>query len=55
MRGCPVRYRGGPDRPCPQHADDVTTMADRLAAYGAVLEQAPGEHDGDHGQPGGPA
>jgi hypothetical protein len=21
-KSCPVRYRGGPDRPCPAHQDD---------------------------------
>jgi hypothetical protein len=21
-RGCPIRYRGGPDRACPEHQDE---------------------------------
>jgi hypothetical protein len=30
------------------HAADTTSLAERMAAYHAVLEQMPGEHDGDH-------
>ena len=42
-RSCPVRYRSGPDRPCPLHAGDGgDTLAARMAAYGAVLQAAPG-------------
>lgn len=34
-RGCPVRYRGGPDRLCPEHqaeAADVAQLAEELGA-----------------------
>ena len=38
FRGCPVRYAGGEDRPCPEHHPDAD--ADKLAAaylQGAAL------------------
>lgn len=46
---CPVRYRGGPDRPCPMHADRDSgdTLAARMQAF-ADLSAMPGER-GDGG------
>lgn len=32
-RGCPTRYRGGPDRACPEHAYDADT--DRAVSIAA--------------------
>jgi hypothetical protein len=46
FRGCPVRYRGGPDRPCPehQHADPYAAFAAQSA--GINLAARPSEQDG---------
>lgn len=44
--GCPVRYRGGPDRACPIHADDYSVWDDRLDAMIASMT-APGDGDDD--------
>ena len=35
VRGCPVRYRGGPDRLCPGHQDDG--VHDQAAELGIDL------------------
>jgi hypothetical protein len=46
--GCPVRYRGGPDRPCPQHQDDsgVHQAAAELGIdLGAMTETVPDKRD----------
>lgn len=45
FKGCPVRYRGGPDRLCPEHQreDGGTDLAERMAAVMA----APAEHGSD--------
>jgi hypothetical protein len=44
--GCPVRYRGGHDRPCPIHpqehsADDWQA---RMDALGVEMASAPGDY-----------
>lgn len=54
-RGCPTRYRGGPDRPCPLHAEDGgDTLAARMAAFadlaavpGVRLDGSPGDSSDD--------
>jgi hypothetical protein len=50
--GCPVRYRGGPNRPCPIHQDEVDELATLMAEYDVAMA-APGEQradtDGGHG------
>jgi hypothetical protein len=45
MRGCPWRYRGGEDRPCPDHDDPEASMLLRMATWAATGETAgtPGE------------
>jgi hypothetical protein len=45
-RGCPIRYRGGPDRPCPAHqaGDGIDGIAERMAQFAIQLAD-----DGDHG------
>ena len=40
--GCPVRYRGGPDRPCADHQDDRDDVHAHAAAYGALLSAGRG-------------
>jgi hypothetical protein len=42
---CPVRFRSGPPRPCPDHRDEAGTVATRAAAFD-LLMAAPGE-DGE--------
>lgn len=41
---CPVRYRGGPDRPCPEHQADAADLhqlaAELLAAPGGTTGKA---------------
>jgi len=38
MAGCPVRYRGGPDRPCPMHQDDSgRAAAEALAGLAETI------------------
>jgi hypothetical protein len=49
VRGCPVRYRGGPDRLCPGHQADhddtgQPTRAALLAAPAADRPEPPGNH-----------
>jgi hypothetical protein len=48
MRACPWRFRTGADRICPLHQADADTpgLADRAAAYGAVMASPPGERGG---------
>lgn len=41
--GCPIRYRGGPDRPCPDHQADNTGWTDRLAELQDSMLAAPGD------------
>jgi len=56
MRGCPVRYRDGSDRPCSEHDD---SRAVRLAAeelgIDLAIDRAPGDRggSGDGGSDGG--
>jgi len=45
-KGCPIRYRGGPDRPCREHRPDNTAWSGRLAELTQTMA-APGDHDGD--------
>ena len=48
MRGCPVRYRSGDDRPCRGHRDDdgTVSLAERMTAIGVDVTAAPaGRHD----------
>ena len=52
MRGCPVRYRAGPDRPCFMHADDGEQLAARAADLGVTMTTVPGESEGDDGEGG---
>jgi hypothetical protein len=43
---CPVRFRTGPPRPCPDHADSLAPALDaRIEQWTGVLEAAPGDHD----------
>jgi hypothetical protein len=43
MPGCPVRYRGGPDRPCVMHrADETDLLNTRAAAMGALMQPGDG-------------
>jgi hypothetical protein len=49
FRGCPIRYRGGPDRPCPAHqaGDGIDGIAERMAQFAIQLEDGDGDGDGD--------
>jgi hypothetical protein len=50
--GCAIRYRGGPDRPCPAHQADpggIDGIAERMAQFAIHLAD-----DGDHGDGDGP-
>lgn len=47
-RSCPVRYRGGPDRPCPQHEDGHGDSFDDLGQRMSDFMAAPGDR-GDGG------
>jgi hypothetical protein len=43
--GCPIRYRGGPNRECPEHQNEVLHAAadlgiDLLGSYGAPMPGA---------------
>jgi hypothetical protein len=54
FRGCPIRYRGGPDRPCPAHQAGrrLDGIAERMAEYAIQLADSDGDHgdgDGHHG------
>jgi hypothetical protein len=49
VRGCPVRYRAGPDRACPEHQDQAhdelgERMAELTGTDTDALMAAPGEH-----------
>ena len=48
--GCPIRYRGGPNRPCPLHASGDDGMAARMDAYRAAMAP-PGGSDGGEQPP----
>jgi len=52
MRGCPVRWRSGSDRPCIMHADEDWRLTARAAAMGVVMQAPPGERDGGDGDGG---
>lgn len=45
---CAVRYRGGPDRACPLHVDEMAELAARMdaAADGLMAAQASAMADG---------
>jgi hypothetical protein len=48
-RGCPWRYRSGPDRPCPVHAgDDGGAYLTARAVVPATTERT-SDHDHDQG------
>lgn len=42
---CPWRWRAGPPRPCPLHADSERQLAGRAADFGVMMAVPPGEHD----------
>jgi hypothetical protein len=44
--GCPIRYRGGPDRPCPAHqaGDGIDGIAERMAQFAIVMPAKDGDH-----------
>jgi hypothetical protein len=45
---CPVRYRGGADRPCVDHRDDPAPALDaRIEQWTGVLQAAPGHEATD--------
>jgi hypothetical protein len=57
IRGCPQRYRAGPDRLCPSHQDGPDDATARMAAMGMEMATRPGDYtaamatgdsDGDH-------
>jgi hypothetical protein len=49
VKGCPVRYRGGPDRLCPAHQDEHGLgVIGRAAEYG--IDQAPDGRDRGDGE-----
>ena len=43
---CPVRYRSGPDRPCPQHQLEVNNSIAALMSRGTTLADFWGEDPG---------
>jgi hypothetical protein len=44
--GCPQRYRGGPDRPCPIHQQEYSTddWQARMDALRVEMASAPGDY-----------
>ena len=45
VRGCPVRYRSGADRPCAIHLEDGDTLAARMEAFTAMSALPGGRAD----------
>jgi hypothetical protein len=49
--GCPIRYRGGPDRECPEHQNETIQAAADLGIDLTWMGTAPGD-SGDGPLPG---
>ena len=45
--GCPIRYRGGPDRECPDHQPDDIGWNERLEQMQAAMLTTPGNQPDD--------
>jgi hypothetical protein len=49
MRGCPVRFADGPDRPCRDHSADDRAITSAALSLGIHLDAIPGAYDdGQH-------